>query len=38
MRLVDSPACIVVGDGELSPQMVQMLANGAGSARCEADA
>ncbi len=24
-RLVDSPACIVVGDGELSPQMVQML-------------
>ncbi len=24
-RLVDSPACLVVGDGELSPQMVQML-------------
>lgn len=24
-RLVDSPACLVVGDGELTPQMVQML-------------
>ena len=24
-RLVDSPACLVVGEGELSPQMVQML-------------
>lgn len=24
-RLVDSPACLVVGDGELSPQMIQML-------------
>ncbi|MDO4894046.1 molecular chaperone HtpG [Moraxella sp.] len=24
-RLVDSPACIVVGDGELTPQMAQML-------------
>lgn len=24
-RLVDSPACLVIGDGELSPQMVQML-------------
>ena len=24
-RLVDSPACIVVGDGEMTPQMVQML-------------
>lgn len=24
-RLVDSPACLVVADGELSPQMVQML-------------
>lgn len=24
-RPVDSPACLVVGDGELSPQMVQML-------------
>lgn len=24
-RLVDSPACLVVGDNELSPQMVQML-------------
>ena len=24
-RLVDSPACLVVGDGELTPQMAQML-------------
>ena len=24
-RLVDSPACLVVGEGELSPQMIQML-------------
>jgi molecular chaperone HtpG len=24
-RLVDSPACLVVGEGELTPQMVQML-------------
>ncbi|UYZ69188.1 molecular chaperone HtpG [Moraxella bovis] len=24
-RLVDSPACLVVGDGELTPQMTQML-------------
>lgn len=24
-RLVDSPACLVVGEGELSPQMAQML-------------
>ena len=24
-RLVDSPACLVVGDGELSPQLIQML-------------
>ncbi len=24
-RLVDSPACLVMGEGELSPQMVQML-------------
>lgn len=24
-RLVDSPACLVVGNGELTPQMVQML-------------
>lgn len=24
-RLVDSPACLVVGDGEMTPQMVQML-------------
>lgn len=24
-RLVDSPACLVVGDGELSPQLAQML-------------
>lgn len=24
-RLVDSPACLVIGEGELSPQMIQML-------------
>ena len=24
-RLVDSPACLVVGEGELSPQLIQML-------------
>ncbi len=24
-RLVDSPACLVVGDGEMTPQMIQML-------------
>ena len=32
-RLVDSPAILVTAEGELSPQMIQMLKNGSRSAR-----